>query len=344
MGGRVTTGTAESGKPESANPETAKHESAMTETAKPESAKPVMSKKGRAMAFVFAFLASAIWGITFVTQKLAGVSMGSFTYNAARFALGVVSLVPVFLVFEKSSREKSMRALKAGLIGGAILFIASNLQQFGIILNKDPGSASQAGFITGLYLVFTPVLGLALGRKAGAFTWISCVVAFVGLTLMTISPGNIGSVKLSDGLLVVGAIFWSGHILFIGHISRSVEPMRFTAVQFAVCSVLSAACAFAFEAPTMSGILGGIYPLLFGGVFACGTAYTFQILGQRGVEPSKAAIIFALESLFAAISEAIWLRELMTVRQYVGGAVIFTGILLSQISPKKRGRAPGGPG
>jgi len=292
-------------------------------------------KKKRILPTIFIFLASAIWGTTFVTQKLAGYHMGSFTYNGIRFALGVVSLIPVILIFEKSSPEKNLHTLKAGLAGGAILFIASNLQQFGIILNNEPGSASEAGFITGLYLVFTPILGLFLGRKARPLTWVACMISFGGLALISVGPEGLASIKISDGLLLLGAVFWAAHILFIDRFAHSVSPIRFTAVQFAVSSVLSMISAFAFETVSMEGILSGIFPILFGGVFACGTAYVFQILGQRGVEPAKAAIIFSLEALFAAVSEAVWLGELMTARKYLGGAIIFIGILLSQIQPKK---------
>ena len=292
-------------------------------------------KKKRVLPTIFVFLASVIWGTTFVTQKLAGYSMGAFTYNGIRFALGVVSLIPVILIFEKSTQEKKRHTLKAGLVGGAILFIASNLQQFGIIFNNNPGSAGEAGFITGLYLVFTPILGLFLGRKARPLTWVACVISFGGLALISIEPDGLSSIKISDGLLLLGAVFWAAHILFIDRFARSVNPIRFTAVQFAVSSVLSMISAFAFEAVSIEGIRNGIFPILFGGVFACGTAYVFQILGQRGVEPARAAIIFSLEALFAAVSEAVWLGELMTVRKYLGGAVIFMGLILSQIPPKK---------
>jgi len=289
------------------------------------------AKAGRALPVVFAFLASAIWGTTFVTQKIAGYYMGSFTYNGVRFALGVLSLLPVILIFEKSGPEKRRYTVKAGILGGAVLFIASNLQQFGIVLNPDPGSASQAGFITGLYLIFTPILGLALKRKTNPLTWVAGIIAFVGLTLITVGPEGVSSIKLSDGMLVLGAVFWAVQILYVDHFAKSVDPICFTAVQFAVSSILSLSCAFTFETVSMTGIWDGIFPLLFGGVFACGTAYSFQILGQRGVGPAKAAIIFSLEALFAAISEAVWLRELMTARKYLGGAIIFAGILLSQV-------------
>jgi len=293
-------------------------------------------QRSRMWPTIFIFLASIIWGTTFVTQKLAGYHMGSFTYNGVRFALGVLSLIPVILIFEKSTPEKRRHTLKAGLAGGVILFIASNLQQFGIILNKEPGSASEAGFITGLYLVFTPILGLTLGRKVRPLTWAACVIAFGGLALISVGPEGLSSIKISDGLLLLSAVFWAAHILFIDRFAHSVSPLRFTAVQFTVSSILSMISAFAFETVSFDGIIAGIFPILFGGIFACGTAYTFQILGQRGVEPAKAAIIFSLEALFAAVSEAVWLGELMTARKYLGGAIIFIGILLSQIKPKKK--------
>jgi drug/metabolite transporter (DMT)-like permease len=265
--------------------------------------------------------------------------MGSFTYNGIRFALGAVSLIPVILVFESSgcARGKNRHTFIAGLIGGVVLFIASNLQQFGIMLNKEPGSASEAGFITGMYLIFTPILArLAFKRKVSPLTWLACVIAFIGLTLIS----GVTSVRISDSLLLLGAVFWAVHILLIDRYAHSVNPLRFTAVQFIVSSVLSMISAFCFETVSFEGIFGGVFPLLFGGLFACGTAYTLQILGQRGVEPSKAAIIFSLEALFACISEAVWLGEFMTARKYLGGMIIFAGILLSQIAPKNNRENP----
>ena len=297
------------------------------------------ARKNNALPFAFLVGASIIWGTTFVTQKLAGYHMGAFTYNAVRFALGALSLIPVFLIFEKTSKSKMRHTLKAGLIVGVILFIGSNLQQFGIVLNKNPGSASEAGFITGLYLVFTPILGIFFGRKASPFTWVACVIAFAGLFLISSGEQGIPELSVSNVLLLIGSVFWAAHILTIDRFAQSVDPVRFTAIQFAVCSILSAVSAFVFEPVSLEGIMNGIFPILFGGVVACGAAYTLQILGQRRVEPSKAAIIFSLEAVFAAISEAVWLGEFMSLRKYIGGAIIFLGILLSQITIKRKNNA-----
>ena len=280
----------------------------------------------------FVFFASVLWGASFVTQKLAGQYMGSFTYNGVRFAMGALVLLPVIFFLERHDRQKNRLAWKAGLAGGLILFVASNLQQFGIILSPSPTSAGEAGFITGLYTVLVPIFGLALGRRAGVLTFVSAALAFGGLALISIGPEGAASIQLSDLLLVLGAVFWAVHILVIDHFADSVSPLRFASIQFAVASALSLLSAFSFEQVSFEAIRAGALPLLYGGVLATGLAYTLQIFGQRGVAPARAAIIFSLESLFAALSEAVFLGQAMTLRKYIGGAVIFAGILLSQLS------------
>ena len=297
------------------------------------------TKVGRALPTTFVFLASIIWGTTFVTQKLAGYHMGSFTFNGIRFALGALSLLPVIFILEKNHSARGRHTFLIGLAGGVILFAASNFQQFGIILNKNPGSASEAGFITGLYIVFVPLLGLFMGRKSRPLTWFAAILAFGGLALISIGPGGLAAIKTSDLMLVLGAVFWAAHILLIDRYVHSVSPLRFTAIQFAVCAVLSMISALLFETISLQGLQNGLFPILFGGIFACGTAYTFQTLGQREVEPTRAAIIFSLEALFAALSETLFLGELMTAQKYLGGAVIFIGVILSQL-PEKRPNAP----
>jgi len=217
-----------------------------------------------------------------------------------------------------------------------ILFAAANLQQFAIVINKSPGSASQAGFLTGLYIVFVPIFGLLLGRKSYPLMWVAAAFGFAGLALISIGPEGLSSLQVSDLLLVAGAVIWAVHILWIDHFAHSINPVGFAAVQFGVGAVLSMACAFVFETVKLQGLISGLWPLLFGGVIASGAAYTFQILGQRGVGPTKAAVIFSLEALFAAVSEVLWLGETMTAQKYIGGAVILAGILLSQVKPKAK--------
>jgi drug/metabolite transporter (DMT)-like permease len=287
-------------------------------------------KNAQSLALICIFAASAIWGMSFVTQKLAGQHMGSFTYNGFRFALGTLSLLPVFMLFEKPDKAKARLTLLAGLAGGVIIFIAANLQQFGIILSKSPSSASEAGFITGMYIIFVPLLGIFLGRKAKLLIWLSALLAFGGLTLISTAPGTGTVFQVSDLLLVLCALGWAAHILLIDRFVSRINPLRFAAVQFAVCSALCLISAFIFEDVILHDLYDALGLLIFGGVVAGGVAYTLQVLGQRRVEPSRAAIIFSLEALFAALSEAVYLGQVMTLRKYFGGAVIFAGILLSQ--------------
>ena len=296
-----------------------------------------------AFAIACIFLTSAIWGASFVTQRLAMEHMGAFTYNSIRFALGAVSLLPAIkllekrLVPEKNNPPAGKLTLKAGLAGGGILFIAANLQQFGIALSNSPSSASEAGFITGMYTIFVPILGLVLGRKPRPLIWLCAALAFAGLALISIGPGGISSFQLTDTLLMLCAVFWAAHIMLIDRYVNYIRPLSFSATQFAVCAVLCLVCALVFEEITVQGLRDGLPVLLFGGIVASGVAYSLQIIGQRKVEPSRAAIIFSLESLFAALSEVVFLGVLMTPQKYLGGAMIFAGIVLSQ---RQRGEKP----
>ncbi|MCL2002639.1 MAG: DMT family transporter [Oscillospiraceae bacterium] len=291
----------------------------------------------RAFAAGCLFLASAIWGVSFVTQKVAGDYMGAFTYNGFRFALGAFALLPAARLFEKRDPAKGRLTLLTGLAGGGVLFFASNLQQFGILLSQSPSSAGEAGFITGMYIIFVPILGLALGRKTRPLVWLCAVLAFGGLALLSVGTGGLAAAQLSDLLLVLCAVFWAVHILLIDRFAASIHPIRFAAVQFAVCSALCVAAAFIFEDVTPQGLADGLGVLLFGGVVASGFAYTLQVFGQRGVGPSQAAVIFSLEAPFAALGEAVFLGELMTPRKTLGAAVILFSILLSQRrKPEKR--------
>ena len=293
----------------------------------------------RFLATLGILLASALWGASFVTQKIAGTHMGSFTYNGVRFLLGALSLCPVIFALERKTSPATIRhTWLAGMGGGILIFIAANLQQLGIVLSRSPSSASEAGFITGLYTVFVPILGLALGRKTRPLVWVSAVLAFVGLTLISVGPGGLSSVQASDLLLVLCAVVWAVHILYIDRFVRTVSPVRFTAAKFTVSGTLSVLCAFIFEDVSVQGLIDGAMPLLYGGIVASGIAYTLQVLGQRRVAPSRAAIIFSMEALFAALSEAIFLGITMTLQKTIGGAVIFTGILLSQRQGKQSPR------
>jgi len=275
---------------------------------------------------------SLIWGFAFVAQVQGVEFMGSLTYGGVRFAMGTLTLLPLILIFERGiSREELWLTVKGGALTGVILFVASTAQQYGIELT---GSAGKSGFITGFYIVLTPLFSVFLGKKLGKLTVLGALSAFAGLYFLS-APEGFGRVGLGDGLLVLGAICWTFHIMAVDHFGSKVRPIRFSVVQFAVCSILSLIGMAFFEQPTVSGIRAGIVPLLYGGLLSVGVAYTLQVVGQRRVEPSTAAIVYSLESLFAALGGFLILHELMGWKGYLGGGLMFVGILLSQIQIKK---------
>lgn len=293
-----------------------------------------MQRKVQVRATCCLFLTAVIWGVAFVAQRAAADSMGAMTFNGVRFGLGALSLVPVILIFERKEINKKtfQKAAIAGLLGGFVLLIAAGLQQLGVELT---GSAGKSGFITGLYIVMTPILGLFLKKKAGLFVWCGAVLACGGLYLLSVPAGGF-SIGSGDLMLLVGAVFWAVHILLVDHYAGGVPPILFSMLQFLVCSVLSMTGAFLFEEVTPAMIYAGRVPLLYSGLLSVGVAYTLQVIGQRYVEPARAAIIFSTESLFAALGAAVLLSEVMPVRGYAGCALIFTGILVSQITIRKR--------
>jgi drug/metabolite transporter (DMT)-like permease len=284
--------------------------------------------KNQTFSTICLFATAFIWGLAFVAQRVGADYMGSFTFNGVRFALGALSLIPVIVFFEKSSPSVNLKlTFLTGLVGGLVLFIASSLQQIGVVLT---GSAGKAGFITGLYTVLVPVLGIFLHRRTTVLTWVGAFCAVVGLYLLSV-PEGLSSIELGDITLLLGAIFWAIHIMFIDRFVDHIQPIRFAATQFAVCSILSLISAFLFETVVMQDILNGYLPILYGGLMSVGVAYTLQIIGQKGVPPARAAIIFSLEALFSAVGAAILLGETMRTKGYVGCAFIFAGIILSQL-------------
>ena len=281
------------------------------------------------------FLTAAIWGFAFVAQVQGMEFMGAFTFGGVRFAIGALSLLPVILLFERGRGKpgETKQTLRYGFRAGVILFAASTLQQYGILLTN---SAGKSGFITGLYTVLTPIFSIALGKKPSLLTGLGAASAFAGLYFLS-APEGFGRVSLGDGLLVAGAVFWTFHIMVVDAYAPRLRPIRFSAVQFAVCAALSLIMAI-FEQPTAGAIWAGRVPLLYGALLSVGVAYTLQIVGQRHVEPSKAAIIFSLESLFAALGGFLLLREVLGWKQYLGGALMFLGIILSQVKVKKKAK------
>jgi drug/metabolite transporter (DMT)-like permease len=293
--------------------------------------------KQETKATFYLLLASIIWGFAFAFQVSGMEFMRPFTFNGITFLLGSFSLIPVILLFGKNKkiRFNDRKLLTYGLICGSILFFASNTQQFGIDIT---GSAGKAGFITGLYIIFVPVVGIFMKRRAGLFVWCAVVLSIVGMYFLCIKPEEgLGSVSVGDVLMLFSALFWTSHIITIDRFVKEVDPLQLAMIQFLVCGLLCTIAALITGEPFAPSMLtDGIVPILFRGVASIGVAYTCQVVGQRFVAPAKASVIFSLEAVFAAVGGALIINEIMTLRGYFGCTLILTGILLAQIPSKKK--------
>jgi drug/metabolite transporter (DMT)-like permease len=274
-------------------------------------------------------LAAVIWGFAFVAQRVGMEHVGPFTYNGVRFLLGALVLLPLLLINRPAVGLIPVGGWKSimggGLLAGLILFAGASLQQVGIVYT----TAGKAGFITGLYVVIVPLLGLLWGHRTPWSTWTGATLAAIGLYLLTMTDDL--SLAEGDRLVLLGALFWALHVLAIGWLSgRHVEPVLLASLQFVVCAVLSLATAVVTEPITLTGLQGAALPILYGGLLSVGVAYTLQVIAQRDAPPSHAAIILSLETVFAALAGWLWLNEALSGRGLAGGALMFVGMLWSQ--------------
>ena len=273
--------------------------------------------------------AAMIWGSAFVAQKSGG-TIGGFTYNGIRTLLGGLVLIPIYFLLRKNKEMKT--SIMGGIFCGLALFIASNLQQFGI----NNTSASKAGFITSLYAIIVPFLSIFLHKKIRPIVWVSVVISLAGLYLLNYSAEGL-SINIGDIQLMLCALAFAFQILIIDHYSDHVNGVLMSATQFIVAGLLSIVCMFLFEKPQINDILASWWPIVYAGVFSCAIAYTLQIVGQRYVPPTEASLIFCLEPVFSLLAGTIFLHERMKAINYIGCLLIFIAVVLSQW-PKKAER------
>lgn len=279
-------------------------------------------------------LAALIWGLAFVFQRIAAASVGSLTFNAARFFLGVLSVIPLIRILprdvvdgrEMPRRHAFRRALVPGTLAGFILFGGSVLQQMGLV----GASAGKAAFITGLYIVLVPLAGLFFRHRPGLNTWAGALIATAGLWLLSVTAAF--TISRWDLLVLIGAFFWTAHILVIGRFSERVPVLHMALVQYLVTAFLSAVGAAVTE-PWLPGALAGAWiPIVYGGVCSVGIAFTLQIFGQKDSPPAAASLILSLETVFAALFGALFLGETLGGRELFGAALMALGMLLSQLN------------
>ncbi len=289
-------------------------------------------------------LTAIIWGVAFVAQSVGMDYVEPFTFNFARYMIGSVVLLPFLglgnpkkqATVGEDNREADLakkKVIKKSILGGVgcgvLLCVASMLQQFGIMYTNVVG---KAGFITALYIILVPVLGIFLRKKTKPLVWLCVVISVVGLYLLCVSDGY--RLEVADIFLLACALFFAFHIIFIDYISPGTNGVLISCVQFFVAGILCMIAMLLFESPSFAGILKAYIPILYTGVLSCGVAYTFQILGQKYVEPTKASLILCLESVVSVLAGWLLLNQSMSVRELIGCVVMFVAIILAQFVQK----------
>lgn len=278
-------------------------------------------------------LTALIWGTGFVAQTAGMDHIGPYLFSGLRFALGSLCLIPLILRNAKTARVPepllNRGMLRAGIIMGLALALGINLQQVGLLFT----SVTNSGFITGLYVIVVPLLGLLLGHKTGLGTWLGCLLAVIGMCLLSI--GDNFHVASGDWLQLIGAFVWGAHVVLVSLFASRHDPIRLAFLQFATCSVVSLLLAVLFEPIALNAIIDAGPSLLYGGIVAVGVGYTLQVVAQKHAIASHAAIILSLEAVFAAIAGAWILGEALQLRGYIGCGLMLAGMLLAQLWPKK---------
>lgn len=288
-------------------------------------------------------LTAVIWGSSFVSQQTGMDYMGPLTFTGARSIIGGVMLIPVilFLRRRKGGEERKKLPVRTTVAGGICcglaLTVASLLQQYGLTMT----TVGKGGFITTLYIIITPVLGIFIGRKAPKIVWLSAGMAVFGMYLLC-ADGESFSVSAGDLLVMGCAAAFSVHILVIDHFSPLTDGVILSCIQFFVVGIISTVGAFIFEQPSWEQLVNGAVPVLYAGVLSSGVGYTLQIVAQKGIDPTAAALILSLESVVSAISGYIAYRigflktdQTMDIRQISGCAVVFAAVILVQLPWEK---------
>ena len=305
----------------------------------------------------FLFLTAMIWGAAFVAQSVSMDYIGPFTFICLRSVIGGLFLIPVIIVLDgirKKSQNESANAVSAenilhieteekqrlswknkqliegGIVCGFFLFFANCFQQTGIQYT----TVGKAGFITTFYIIIVPLIGLFFKKYCGILTWIGVVIALAGLYFLCITQKL--TIQRGDALILCCSVLYAGQILAIDHYNPFVDGVKMSCIQFLTGGVLGAVFMFLFENPSLAMILSAAGPILYTGIMSTGVGYTLQIVGQKGLNPTVAALILSLESVFSALSGYVFLHQVLTTKELIGCALMFIAIVLAQLPDIRR--------
>lgn len=301
---------------------------------------------------IMLLITAIIWGSAFVAQK-AGAVLEPFTYNGIRMLIGGLVLIPVIFIFQKmgngdnaepkTEAEKAAEKkvlIKGGLACGIVLCIASSLQQFGLYFETDAG---KAGFITSLYIVIVPILGLLLKKKVRPIIWFCVVLGAFGFYLLTMAGKGGGfNLQTGDFFVLLCAVAFSCHIMVVDHFSPKCDGIKLSCIQFLTVGVIGIVCMFIFENPVWADIVDCWLPILYCGVVSSGIGYTLQVVGQKHAEPTVATLIMSLESVFSVLFGVLLANESLSLVEGIGCVVIFIAVIIPQLPSKEERLQPKG--
>lgn len=300
-------------------------------------------KVNRVRQNVFPILAAMIWGTSFVAQSVSADYVEAFTFNTARSVVAFLFLAVLRVVFRQLRKRDDGSAaeevsgskrdvLLSGICCGVALTVASNLQQKGL----ETTTSGKAGFITALYIVIVPIVGIFLKKKAPKAIWISVVLAVAGLYCLCITEEL--AITIGDFYVLLCSFCYAAHILVIDHFTQKVDGVELSCMQFLVCAILSAVGMIVMESPSWDMIRVCIWPILYVGIFSSGVAYTLQILAQKDSNPTVVSLLLSLESVFATIAGALILGDQMSGKEYFGCVLMLAAVVLAQLPDRKTKR------
>ncbi len=293
-------------------------------------------KKKSITSSLLLLLAATIWGVAFVAQSVGMDYMGPLSFNGARFLLGGMVLLPLVLFRRKKDKDRSVwRAgvsitLKGGICCGMVLGAASLSQQIGIMYT----TVGKAGFITTLYIIIVPVMGIFLKKRVSGKVWIGAALAAIGMYLLCMNEKL--ALSRGDAYVFVCAVLFAVHILVIDYFSPKADGVELSCIQFFTAGIVSGILAFVFEKPEISGLINGIVPLAYAGIMSCGVAYTLQIIGQKDLDPTVASLILSMESVVSMLAGWVILGQSLSRKELLGCALVFGAVILVQLPDRKR--------
>lgn len=265
--------------------------------------------------------------MAFVSQSQASGYLGALGYNGSRMLLGFLTLLPFIITsLRKKDRKDILPLLRDGLIAGILLSLASFFQQKGI----ESTTAGKAGFITSLYILIVPVISLFMGKKISKKIWLCVLTGLIGAYLL--SSGGESALNKGDGLVFISAFLFSFHVLFIDKVGKNYNSIELSAFQFLFAGALAFTLSLFFETNTTADYKAALIPVLYGGIFSCGIAYTLQIVGQKYTEATKATLILSLESVFSLLGGVVILKERMNTTEIIGSVILFLSVVAAELS------------